>query len=94
MKKVFFSLFTLAVLTASVAFANVKSDQNELTVRFCENTLVVTSPEMTEARLFDMNARLLETQKGQYASFELEKGTYRLLVKVGNRTFLRRIELR
>ncbi len=94
MKKVFVSLFTLAVLMVSVALANVKSDPNDLTVRFCENTLVVTSPEMTEARLFDMDARLLEIQKGQYASFELEKGTYRLLAKVGDRTLLRRIEVR
>ena len=94
MKKVFVSLFTLAVLMVSVALANVKSDPNDLMVRFCDNTLVVTSPEMTEARLFDMDARLLEIQKGQYASFELKKGTYRLLAKVGDRTLLRRIEVR
>ena len=94
MKKVFFSLFTFAALTASVALANVKSAQNEFTVRFRENTLVVTSPEMTEARLFDMNARLLDKQTGQFATFELEKGNYRLLAKVGNKTILRRIELR
>lgn len=94
MKKVFFSLFTFVVLTATVALANVKSDQNELSVRIIENTLVVASPEMTEARLFDMNARLLEAQTGRFARFDIEKGTYRLLVKVGDRTFLRRIELR
>lgn len=94
MKKVFFSLFTFAALTASVAVANAESKTKEFTVRFRENTMVVMATNMSEARLYNMEGKLLQKQVGNYALFEMEKGTYRLYAKVGDQMVARRIEMR
>ena len=94
MKKVFFSLFTFAALTASVAFANAESKTKEFTVRFRENTMVVTATNMSEARLYNMNGKLLQKHVGKFAEFEMEKGIYRLYAKVGEETVARRVEMR
>ena len=94
MKKVFFSLFTFAALTASVAFANAESKTKEFTVRFRENTMVVTATNMSAARLYNMNGKLLQKHVGNFAEFEMEKGIYRLYAKVGEETVARRVEMR
>lgn len=94
MKKVLFSLFTFAALTASVAFANAESKTKEFTIRFRENTMVVMATNMSEARLYDINGKLLQKQEGNYVLFEMEKGTYRLYAKVGDQMVARRIEIR
>ena len=70
-----------------------KSSDN-FTVRFRENTLVVCSTQMEEARIYSMEGKLLLKERGNYVEFELEPGTYRLFAKVGDSTERRRIELR
>ena len=62
--------------------------------RFRENTLVVCSTQMEEARIYSMEGKLLLKERGNYVEFELEPGTYRLFAKVGDSTERRRIELR
>lgn len=94
MKKVFFSLFTFIALTASVAFANAESKTKEFTIRFRENTMVVMATNMSEARLYNMEGKLLQKQVGNYALFEMEQGSYRLYAKVGDQMVVRRIEMR
>ncbi|MBQ2170444.1 MAG: hypothetical protein II448_01730 [Paludibacteraceae bacterium] len=64
------------------------------TVRFRENTLVVSSEQMEEARIYTMQGRLLQKERGKFAQFELERGEYRLFAKVNGETMTRRIELR
>lgn len=95
MKKVLYVLLTSVALVAGVTFANAaKNTTDTFTVRFRENTLVVTSAQMEEARLYSMQGKLLQKEKGQFAEFPLEKGSYRLYAKVNGETLTRRIELR
>ncbi len=94
MKKVLFSLLTFVSLVAGVTFANAAKNANDnFTVRFRENTLVVASTQMQEARIYSMDGKLLRKESGNYAEFELTPGTYRLYAKVGNGMERRRIEL-
>lgn len=96
MKKVFFSLFAAwSLLIGSAVVANAGSNVEKFTVRFRENTLVVASTQMTEARLYNRETgKLLAKQSGNYAEFEIEKGEYRLFAKVNNRTEARTILMR
>ena len=95
MKKVFFSLLTFVSLVAGVTFINAAQNTNDnFTVRFRENTLVVTSTQMEEARIYSMQGKLLQKEKGKFVEFPLERGTYRLYAKVNGETLTRRIELR
>lgn len=96
MKKVFFSLFAAwSILIGSAAVAEAARVTDNFSVRFRENTLVVTSTKLQEARLFDEDGRLMSIKQGNICEFELEeKGTYRLLAKVDNKTELRKIVLR
>ena len=55
---------------------------DNFTVRFRENTLVVTSTQMEEARIYSMDGKLLLKERGKYVEFELVPGTYRLYAKV------------
>lgn len=71
-----------------------KNTNDNFTVRFRENTLVVTSAQMEEARIYSMQGKLLQKEKGNFAEFELDRGTYRLFAKVNGDTVTRRIELR
>ncbi|MBR3648313.1 MAG: hypothetical protein IKN59_08000 [Paludibacteraceae bacterium] len=93
MKKVFLSLFTfLTILSGSeiIAFANQHNDTFK--VRFRENTLVVTSPNMTEARLYTQNGKLLNKEVGKIAQFEIEnRGSYMLYAKVDGKTVVRKV---
>ena len=95
MKKVFISLFTIVSLVAGATLANAAKNTNDnFTVRFRENTLVVASTQMEEARIYSMQGKLLQKEKGNFAEFELDRGSYRLYAKVNGETVTRRIELR
>ncbi|MBR1480931.1 MAG: hypothetical protein IJ609_03270 [Paludibacteraceae bacterium] len=95
MKKVLFTLLTSVALVAGSAltFAS-KHTTDTFTVRFRENTLVVTSVKMEEARLYSIEGKLLQKEHGTFAEFPLERGTYKLYAKVDGETLVRRIELR
>ena len=95
MKKVFISLFTIVSLVAGATLANAAKNTNDnFTVRFRENTLVVASSQMEEARIYSMQGKLLQKEQGKFAEFPLERGSYRLYAKVNGNTLTRRIELR
>ena len=87
-------LLTVCCLMAGVSFADAAKNNDNLTVRFRENTLVVASTQMEEARIYTMQGKLLRKEQGTFAEFELERGTYRLYAKVNGETLSRRIELR
>lgn len=87
-------LLTFVCLMAGFTFADAAKSNDNFTVRFRENTLVVTAAQMEEARIYSLNGKLLRKERGNYAEFELEPGTYRLYAKVGNTMERRRIELR
>lgn len=87
-------LMTICCLMAGFTFAVAAKNEDELSIRFRENTLVVTSTQMEEARLYSMQGKLLQKEKGTFAEFPLEKGSYRLYAKVNGETVSRRIELR
>ncbi|MBP5290552.1 MAG: hypothetical protein J6Y76_03965 [Paludibacteraceae bacterium] len=98
MKKVFLSLFTiLSILAGSetTAFAGNTQTKDSVRVRFRENTLVVTSPNMTEARLYTQNGKLVNKEKGKIAQFEIEnRGKYTLYAKVDGKTVTRRVVMK
>ena len=94
MRRIFLILATVVALVTGVIFADAAKSNDNFTVRFRENTLVVTSTQMEEARIYSMNGKLLQKERGSYAEFELEPGTYRLYAKVNNEMVRRRIELR
>ena len=87
-------LLTICCLMAGFTFADAAKSTDSFTVRFRENTLVVTAAQMEEARIYSMDGKLLQKERGQYVEFELEPGTYRLFAKVGDTMERRRIELR
>ncbi len=94
MRRIFLILATVVALVTGVIFADAAKSNDNFTVRFRENTLVVTSTQMEEARIYSMNGKLLQKEQGSYAEFELDPGTYRLYAKVNNEMVRRRIELR
>ena len=87
-------LMTCCCLMAGFTFADAAKSNDDFTVRFRENTLVVTSTQMEEARIYSMQGKLLQKERGKFVEFELERGTYRLYAKVNGETVTRRIELR
>lgn len=95
MKRIIFSLFTiLSILAGSSNIAVAGNQQNidSVNVRFRENTLVVTSPKMTEARLYSQNGKLLNKEQGKIAQFEIEnRGKYTLYAKVKGNTVVRKV---
>ena len=94
MRRFLLSVATVVALLTGVIFADAAKSNDNFTVRFRENTLVVTSTQMEEARIYSLQGKLLAKEKGQFAEFELERGTYRLYAKVNGETLTRRIELR
>ena len=94
MKKILLTLTTTVVLLTSVIVAEAAKCTDNFTVRFRENTLVVCSTQLEEARIYSMEGKLLQKERGKYVEFELEPGTYRLFAKVGETMERRRIELR
>ena len=94
MKKILVTLTTVVVLLTGVIVAEAAKCTDNFTVRFRENTLVVTAAQMEEARLYSLDGKLLQKECGNYVEFELEPGTYRLFAKVGDQMERRRIELR
>ena len=94
LNKVSLVLVLVCSLFAGVNMADAAKNNDELRIRFRENTLVVTSSQMEEARLYSMQGKLLQKEQGTFAEFELERGTYRLYAKVNGETITRRIELR
>ncbi len=96
MKKVFFSLFAAAAIMASSMNIAVAATNNsdKFTVRFRENTLVVASTGMTEARLYTQNGRLLKQENGKLIEFDLERGTYVLCAQVHGETIARKVILK
>lgn len=94
MRRIFLSIAAAVALVTGVIFADAAKSNDNFTVRFRENTLVVTSTQMEEARIYSMNGKLLAKEQGQFVEFELERGTYRLYAKVNGETLSRRIELR
>ena len=87
-------LLTFCCLMAGFSFADAAKNNDNFTVRFRENTLVVTSTQMEEARIYSMQGKLLQKERGHFIEFELDRGTYRLYAKVNGETVSRRIELR
>ena len=94
MKKVLVSLVTIVTLLTGVTLAEAVHNNDNITVRFRENTLVVASTQMEEARIYSMQGRLLQKEQGHLVEFPLDPGTYRLYAKVNGNTVTRRIELR
>ena len=92
--KVSLVVLTVISLLAGVNIADAAKNNDNFTVRFRENTLVVTSTQMEEARIYSMQGKLLQKEKGNFVEFELERGTYRLYAKVNGATVTRRVELR
>ena len=93
MKKMLYFVSLVAIL-AGFTSADAAKRNDIFTVRFRENTLVVSSEQMEEARIYTMQGRLLQKERGKFAQFELERGEYRLFAKVSGETVTRRIELR
>ncbi|MBQ7438817.1 MAG: hypothetical protein IJV28_02500 [Paludibacteraceae bacterium] len=87
-------LMTICCLMAGYTIADAAKSNDNFTVRFRENTLVVTSTQMEEARIYSMQGKLLRKERGKFVEFELDRGTYRLFAKVNGETVTRRIELR
>ena len=87
-------LMTICCLMAGFTLADAARSNDDFTVRFRENTLVVASTRMEEARIYTMQGKLLQKERGKLAEFELDRGTYRLYAKVNGETVTRRIELR
>lgn len=94
MKRFLMTMTTVVVLLTGVIVADAAKCSDNFTVRFRENTLVVCATQMEEARIYSMDGKLLQKERGQYVEFELEPGTYRLFAKVGDTMERRRIELR
>ena len=94
MQKVLVCIATVVALLTGVFYADAAKNNDNFTVRFRENTLVVTSTQMEEARIYSMQGKLLQKERGNLVEFELERGTYRLYAKVNGETVTRRIELR
>ena len=70
-------LLTFCCLMAGFTFADAAKNNDNFTVRFRENTLVVTSTQMEEARIYSMQGKLLQKERGHFVEFELDRGTYR-----------------
>ena len=94
MRRFFMIVATVVALLTGVTFADAAKSNDDFTVRFRENTLVVTSTQMEEARIYSIQGKLLHEEFGNFAEFELERGSYRLCAKVNGETVTRRIELR
>ena len=94
MRRILMSVATVVALVTGVIFADAAKSNDNFTVRFRENTLVVTSTQMEEAKIYSKQGKLIAAEQGNFAEFELEKGTYRLYAKVNGETLTRRIELR
>jgi len=94
MKRFLMTMTTVVVLLTGVIVADAAKCSDNFTVRFRENTLVVCATQLEEARIYSMDGKLLQKERGQYVEFELEPGTYRLFAKVGDTMERRRIELR
>ena len=94
MRRFFMMVATAVALLTGVTIADAAKSNDDFTVRFRENTLVVTSTQMEEARIYSMQGKLLRKERGNFAEFELERGNYRLYAKVNGETLTRRIELR
>ena len=94
MRRFLLSVATVVALLTGVIFPDAAKSNDNFTVRFRENTLVVTSTQMEEARIYSLQGKLLAKEKGQFVEFELERGTYRLCAKVNGETVTRRVELR
>ena len=94
MRRFFIAITTVVVLLTGVIVAEAAKSTDNFTVRFRENTLVVKSMQMEEARIYSLQGKLLQKERGNLVEFELERGTYRLYAKVNGETVTRRIELR
>lgn len=94
MKKVVFSMMTMLGLMFGLATTNAAHSTDKLTVRFDENTLVVTSTQLEEAGIYTLQGKMLQQGQGKLIQFPLEKGTYRLFATVNGATVTRRIELK
>ena len=94
MRRFLMTMTTVVVLLTGVIVAEAAKCTDNFTVRFRENTLVVTAAQMEEARIYSLDGKLLQKEQGNYVEFELEPGTYRLFAKVGDQMERRRIELR
>lgn len=95
MKKIIFTLVAAwSLMIGSVLVANARFNADELSVRFRENTLIVASTQMTEARIYNIhNGKMLHKGVGTWCEFELEPGSYRLYAKVNGETVSRKVIL-
>ena len=94
MKKIVFGLMTCVALLTGIVVADAKSNKDDFTVRFRENTLVVASTRMEAACIYTMDGKRMGKKYGTFLEFPLDRGTYRLYAKVNGETLSRRIELR
>ena len=61
MRRFFMNVATMVALLTGVTFADAAKSNDDLTVRFRENTLVVTSTRMQEASVYTIQGKLLES---------------------------------
>lgn len=95
MKRFLMTLTTAVVLLTGVNIADAAKSNDNFTIRFRENTLVVIADGMEEARLYTLNGKMIQKERGTRVEFELEQpGSYRLYAKVNGEMIRRRIELR
>ena len=86
-------LLTMFCLVAGFTFADAAKSNDDFTLRFRENTLVVASTQMEEARIYTLDGKLLLSEKGTLVEFELVPGTYRLYAKLNGEMVRRKIVL-
>lgn len=95
MKNFILSVFTLlSVLSGAHHIAVAANNNDNLKVRFRENTLVVSAPTMTEARLYTEDGKILVREEGSLVEFELTQGKYLLFVTIDGKHIGQRVELR
>lgn len=96
MKKLGIGLISmLSILAGTTSVAIAKGNQQKLNVRFTENnTLLVAAPNMLQARLYNQNGLLLNSEEGNVVRFELEQGTYLLFADLEDETVARKVILK
>ena len=69
MRRFLMTMTTVVVLLTGVIVAEAAKSTDNFTVRFRENTLVVTAAQMEEARIYSLDGKLLQKESGNYVEF-------------------------
>ena len=64
MRRFLMTVTTVVVLLTGVIVAEAAKCTDNFTVRFRENTLVVASTKMEEARIYSLDGKLLQKERG------------------------------